>query len=164
MDLWTVSVPVFKHYLVQLAALLDKAGESPDPALLLQARLTPDMHPFHSQVEIAVNFVYRACAPLAGRPIPEFAQRCHSFSDLQKRVSGALDFLSQLTPGQMEDRGQLISSQAGQALVCLPAVDFLCQYALPNFFFHLTTAFGILRQQGLAVGKADFDGFHSYPG
>ena len=84
--------------------------------------------------------------------------------NLRARIDHVLAFLDALSPRQFagaEER--VIVDRAGNADVSLPGRRFLCEYALPNFFFHLSTAYGILRQAGLPIGKSDFDGFHTYP-
>ncbi|WP_145927231.1 DUF1993 family protein [Jeongeupia sp. USM3] len=157
LSLHQASVPVFVRYLDRLAAIV--AGV--DPALL-DARLAPDMHPFRSQVAIAANFAPRACFPLAGKPVPDLGEMPQSVEGLLARIAHAKALVESLAPDEF-DAGRVIEDGAGQATVVLPAADFLCQYALPNFFFHLTTAYAILRSRGVAVGKGDFDGFHAYP-
>jgi hypothetical protein len=167
--LFDASVPVFLHYLHQLDGLVRKAAaHTAQRALpaeaILQARLAPDMLPFCQQVEIAANFALRACAPLANLPLPPYGPACTSFAALHARIAATRDFVAALTPAQMADAAsRVLTSQAGNAEVALPGPAFLSCYALPNFFFHLTSAYAILRHVGVAVGKADFDGFHQYP-
>lgn len=166
--MYTASIPVFQRYLGQLAHMLDQAEahatrHALDIPSLLQARLAPDMLPLALQVDIAAHFALRACAPLAGLEVPEFGEHSHSFEQLQARIRRNQAFLDTLTPELMEDGAQRsCSSRAGKALVTLPGDAFLSQYALPNFFFHLSCAYAILRQQGVPLGKADFDGWHVY--
>lgn len=158
--MYAASVPVFQRYLGQLARMVDAgAAHGCD----LQARLVPDMLPLGLQIDIATQFSLRACAPLAGREVPPFGQGSASFADLHARIHRAQAFLAELTPAQMADSAKrLCTDQAGQATVALPGAVFLSQYALPNFFFHLTSAYALLRQQGVPLGKADFDGWHRY--
>ncbi|WP_394791552.1 DUF1993 family protein [Rhodoferax sp.] len=162
--MYAASVSVFQRYLGQLAKMLQRAEASGlDPNALLQARLVPDMLPLALQAEIASNFAVRACAPLAGLEVPPFGEAGNSFAALQARIARVQQFLAALTPAQLADGAQRIcTDQAGQASVSLPGAEFLALYALPNFFFHLTNAYAILRQQGVALGKADFDGWHAY--
>lgn len=167
--LYQASVPVYQRYLSRLAALLRLAAEhtaksGQAEAEILAARLAPDMLPFSLQVEIASNFAKRACAPLSNVPIPAYGPNCESFAALLSHLEATQVFLAGLAPVQMADAaGRTLESQAGEALVALKGTEFLTQYALPNFFFHLVSAYAILRQHGVAVGKADFDGFHQYP-
>ena len=162
------SVPVFARYLRQLSAMLDLARKHArknglDANTLLQARLSPSMYPFSKQVEIAVNFSIRACAPLANVQGPTEPLHLDGFDALQERITVVLAFLESLTPAQMagsEERE--FTSRAGLETVALPGRVFLLQYALPNFFFHVTTAYAILRHMGVGIGKSNYDGFHSY--
>jgi hypothetical protein len=166
--MYDASVPVFSRYLRQLSSMLSlaerhAAKDGLDVSMLLQARLSPSMYPFAKQVEIAANFAVRACAPLAGVEHPAAQDHAESFDGLQERIARVLTFLDALTPAQMagsEDRE--FTSQAGMEAVSLPGRVFLMQYALPNFFFHVTTAYAILRHMGVGVGKSDYDGFHTY--
>ena len=166
--MYDASVPVLSRYLRQLSSMLSLAERHAaknglDASTLLQARLSPTMYSFAKQVEIAANFAVRACAPLAAVEHPVAQDHAESFDGLQMRIAGVLAFLDALTPAQMagsEDRE--FTSQAGLEAVSLPGRVFLMQYALPNFFFHVTTAYAILRHMGVGVGKSDYDGFHTY--
>ena len=165
LDLHRASVPVFTHYLDRLAALVDvarrHAGGAGD---LLDARLAPDMLPFAAQVAVAANFAPRCCCPLAGHAAPALGPWPTSFDGLLDRIAAARAAIDAL-PAADFARGpeRPIRDRAGHAEVTLPAPEFLLHYALPNFLFHVTTAYAILRAQGVPVGKGDFDGFHSYP-
>ncbi len=167
--LYEASVPVFLRYLDRLRGLIDAAeahAEShhlTEPELL-GARLAASMHPFESQVTIAAGFALRACFPLAGQAIPASGEFPATISGLRARVAHVVALLNTLAPAQFEHgEPRMLHSQAGNALVSLPAPEFLFQYALPNFFFHLTSAYAILRSLGLPLGKEQFDGFHRYP-
>jgi hypothetical protein len=166
--MYEASVPVFARYLRQLGVMLSLAEEyvakhNGDPQLVLQARLSPSMYPFATQVQIAVGFAFRACAPLAGLEVPALGERPQSFLELHTSVSEALAFLATLAPAQIEDsESGTFSSQAGFGSVSLQGPVFLLQYALPNFLFHVTTAYAILRHIGVGLGKANYDGFHVY--
>jgi hypothetical protein len=168
LTIYDAAVPVFSRGLQRLAALVALArahatGHALDPAVLLDARLAPTMFPFTMQVEIAAQFSLRACAPLAQRAVPPHGEHAQSFEALASRIAAAQAFLGSLQPVQMEGGAErIIESRAGEATVALPGREFLLHYALPNFYFHLTAAYCILRQQGVPVGKGDFDGFHVY--
>jgi uncharacterized protein len=167
-SLFNASAPVFQRYLGQLSALLTSAeqhakAQALSEASLLQARLAPDMLPLATQVEIAANFALRTCYPLAGLPLPAYPPSAHTFAGLQAYIAQVLQMLSALHMETFDAAAERhIESQAGNALVRLPAAQFVLHYALPNFFFHTSMAYAILRQQGVPVGKQDFDGFHSY--
>lgn len=167
--LYQASVPVFRRYLVRLLALVDQAetfavAQGSGPDALLQARLVPSMLPFAKQVEIAANFAVRATAPLAGRPLPDDVACEAGFEGLRVHLSRVQAFLDGVQPHAMAGAEmRLCASRAGDADVVLEGPRFLFEYALPNFFFHLSMAFAVLRQHGVAIGKTDFDGFHAYP-
>ncbi len=168
MNLYVASVPVFQRYLGQLSVMLDlaqariDAGALTEPALLA-ARLAPDMLPLQAQVEVAGGFVLRALAPLTGEPVPAFGDFAPSLNGLQALIRARQAWLATLGPDAFDGaEASLIRSDAGRATIELPAADFLCQFALPNFFFHLTCAYAILRQQGVGLSKEDFDGLHAW--
>ncbi len=160
------SVPVFTRYLAQLTALLQLAeahvvATKIDPQAILQARLAPDMHPFLSQIQIADDFVLRTCAALAGLEKPDQGAAETSFAGLQARLARTTAFLQTLSPASINgSETRTINSPAGHTVLCLSGQTFLQHYALPNFFFHVSTAYGILRHMGVEIGKRDFDGFH----
>jgi hypothetical protein len=168
LNLYAASVPVFQRFLRQLSAMLDLAQShclsgAISESDLLAARLAPDMLPLRSQIEVAGGFVLRALAPLLGRELPAFGDYPASLSGLQAMIRARQAWLSQLTPEQFKEaEAKQISSDAGHANIELPAADFLCQFALPNFFFHLSCAYAVLRQQGVALSKEDFDGLHRW--
>lgn len=167
-SLYAASVPVFSHYLERLSALLDKAEAhvrttGMDAEVLLQARLHADMAPFIRQVRIAAGFALRACAPLAGVEIPKFEDSERSFGDLKGRIARTQAFLDTLTPERIDGQeARDITTVAGLATLRFSGQDYLLRYALPNFYFHLTSAYAILRHHGVAIGKRDFDGYHLY--
>lgn len=170
--LFEASVPVFRHALGQLLDLLALArahvATQPDAGLteaaLLQAKLVPDMLPLATQVQITVNFVGRACAPLAGLPLPPQPVVEANLAALRARVLQVLSWLDTLSPATMADAAHRpCHSRAGDADVALLGTPFLHTYALPNFFFHMTLVYALLRLQGVPVSKGDFDGYHRYP-
>jgi uncharacterized protein len=166
--LYQASVPVFMHYLERLEGLVNSAESyaichSINASDLLAARLAPDMLPFELQVRIAANFALRACFPLVGQDVPPFGEFPATFQGLQAAITRIKALVSSLQPTQFNGaESRLVQDRAGQAIVSLPAAEFLLQYALPNFFFHMVAAYTILRSRGVVLGKNDFDGFHSY--
>jgi len=166
--LYEASVPVFLRYVDRLRGLI-RAAESQASGLgldlpaILDASLAPDMLPFETQVAIAAHFSLRTCFPLAGQVIPPYGEFPRTFEGLHSRLHRAVSLLETLEPSHFEGaEPRIIESQAGSAVVSLRAPEFLFQYALPNFFFHLTTAYAILRSKGVVLGKEQFDGFHAY--
>lgn len=168
-SLYEASVPVFLHYLSRLTGFVEMAERFArvhelSVSELLSAKLAPDMLPFERQVVIATNFSLRAAFPLAGEAIPPYGEFPETAAGLRDRAARAASLLRSLQPPQFAGaEARLLESQAGEALVRLPATEFLFQYALPNFFFHVTAAYAILRSRGVPLGKEDFDGYHSYP-
>ncbi|HEY9102439.1 DUF1993 domain-containing protein [Chitinimonas sp.] len=168
LSLYSAAVPTFQRYLGQLAGLLDRAEAhcqttGRNVAELLQCRLAPDMAPFSKQVEIAANFSFRVCYPLAGRAIPPYGEVPADLASLRAHIARSQDLLATLPPADFELAGErLIEAEAGEARFTIAAGDYLLQYGLPNHLFHLSMAYAILRQQGVPVGKADFDGWHRY--
>jgi hypothetical protein len=167
--MYDASVPVFLRYLAQLSALVAKAEihcvhADLDQVAILQARLSPDMHPFLSQVQIADDFALRACASLTMMSKPEYGAAETSLAGLRMRIGRTIRLLDSLSAARFAGAAQgVIGSQAGQDMVELEGMDFLRLYAMPNFFFHVAMAYAILRHVGVDVGKRDFDGFHRYP-
>lgn len=171
-DLYAASVPVLLRYLDRLDALLmsaqahvaqHNADAQAGLQALLQARLASDMLPLAAQVETASYFALRTCYPLAGLAVPAFGEFPVGLPGLRQRVAHSAECLRQLRAGDfVADASRRIHTQAGHAELALPAHEFLCHYALPNFFFHLSMAYAILRAQGVALSKQDFDGYHAY--
>lgn len=162
------SVPVFERYLDRLAHLVDVARSHTqahhlDPAAMLAARLAADMLSYSKQVEIAANFALRTCFPLAGEQVPPYGEFPDTFDGLRERIARAKALIGSLEPEAFRDAEvRLIEDRAGNAVVRLEGAEFLSLYALPNFFFHFTTAYAILRAAGIPLGKEQFDGFHFY--
>lgn len=162
-SLYYASVPVFRRYLHNLRTMLALAATHPEADKILLSRIAPNMDPLVSQAEMAANFAVRCCAPLAGRPERGSGQFTPSYAGLRERIDAVLAFLDQLSERDYEGAARrTIIDRAGMADVELPGARFVSEYALPNFFFHLSMAYAILRQAGLPIGKSDFDGFHVY--
>lgn len=163
-SMYQASVPVFLHSLGALAGILDKAAAHAaarkiDPAVLLQTRLYPDMFPLVRQVQLAADFAKGPGARLAGIPVPSFPDAETTFDELKARIAKTVAFLKELKPAQFdgaEDRTVTIKIR-GEDKTFNAQAYFLHQ-ALPNFFFHMTTAYAILRHCGIEVGKRDFIG------
>lgn len=165
--LFTASVPVLRRYLETLSQVLDavQARVEVPPAELLSARLSNDMMSLARQVETACHLALRTALPLAGRPVPAFQPSVHSVQGLQAMVRRVADQVAQLGPDDFAEAEQrVITETAGEAPLSLPAWTFLCEFALPNFLFHVGMAYAIARSQGCRLGKAQFDGFHVYGG
>lgn len=157
-------VPQFTRALRALAAILTKAEAYAavgkiDPAVLPGARLYPDMLNLTGQVQLACDFAARAAARLAGDEIRNFADTETTLAELQARIATALAYLAGFGPERFagaEDR-QITLKQSSGDLV-LSGAEYLAHYSQPQFFFHLTTAYCLLRHNGLAIGKRDYMG------
>ncbi|MFP5391424.1 MAG: DUF1993 family protein [Gammaproteobacteria bacterium] len=161
-SMYDASVPVFKQILGSLSAILEKAEQHAsekkiDPAALLQARLYPDMFPLVRQVQVACDFAKGASARLAGAEVPRFEDVEQSFAELRERIARTLAFIDGLPQDGIEASAERdISFNVGPNQRQFKGQVYLVHYALPNFFFHTTTAYAILRHNGVEVGKKDF--------
>ena len=161
-SIYQASVPAFQRTLGALDAILDKAAayaeeRKIDPAVLTSARLAPDMHPLSRQVHLLSDAAKGACARLAGLPVPSFADTETTFPELKARIAKTLDFISTVKPEQIDgSEGRDISLKAGPRELSFKGQDYLVFFALPNFYFHVTTAHAILRHNGVPLGKMDF--------
>ena len=150
--LYTATVPVFRHYLGQASRMIEKAG----PAAM--AAQVADAFPAGQQFATAAGFSLRVACPLAGREVPDMPQA------LAPRLAVVRATLGAMRPDEFLGAETLvIRHQAGFSELEQSASDFLHLYGAPNFFFHLTMGYAALRAAGVPLGKADFDGFHSYP-
>ena len=162
--MFDTSVPVLIHFLKGLSALLKKteehcAARKIDPNAILQARLFPDMFNFTKQVQLVTDFAKGMGARLAGLPVPSFADEEKTFAELQARLAKTIDFLSTLTKEQFADAAtRTVTIKTGGQDVQFKGADYAATYGFPNFFFHLTTAYNILRHNGLELGKKDYLG------
>jgi hypothetical protein len=158
------SAPVFIQGLTGLVTVLDKAAahveaRKLDPAALLQARLYPDMFPFARQVQITTDFAKGAVARLAGVEPPPYEDVETSFAELKARVEATIAYLRSFEPARIdgsEDRDITLVRRGETSVV--KGRPYLLQQAMPNFYFHLTTAYAILRHNGVELGKRDFLG------
>jgi hypothetical protein len=149
--LYQASVPVFRHYLGQVTAIVDRL----EPAEL-EARIA-DAMPVGQQFSTAAGFALRVACPLAGRDIPGLP------GALGPRLAVARAVLGAMRPADFEGaEAREITHQAGEAWLHHAAPEFLFRFGLPNFFFHLTMGYAALRLAGVQLGKADFDGQHGY--
>jgi hypothetical protein len=163
--LYTASVPVFKQMITALGDVLSKADayatdKKIDPNVLLQSRLYPDMFPLIRQVQIATDFAKSVPSRLAGIEVPAYDDSEQSFAELQNRIKNVLLLLDVLNEEQINGNETLeIVLRAGTPKEKkLSGETYLLNYGLPQFFFHVTTAYAILRHNGVEVGKRDFMG------
>jgi len=164
-SMYKTSVPIFIQFLTSLAAVLDKAAtyaeaKKIEPSVLLNMRLAPDMFPLVRQVRAATDHAINACGRLAGADMPSFANSEASIPELKDRIAKTIDFLKGLKAAQIdgtEDKAIKITFPSG-ATRDFTGQSLLLTNSLPNFFFHCTTAYDILRHCGIELGKRDFMG------
>lgn len=163
--IYATSIPVFKQMLGGLKQVLSKAeahatAKKIDPNALLQARLYSDMFPLLRQVQVATDFAKSVSARLAGVEVPKLEDAEQTFADLQARIDTVLAFLDGLEPSKFDDAAtREIVTQAGTPKEKrFTGQSYLLNYGLPHFFFHTTTAYAILRHNGVEVGKKDYIG------
>jgi hypothetical protein len=161
---YQMSSPVFLRGLSILSDLLRKgeahaAEKGIDPASLLDARLAPDMLPFTRQVQFSCDTAKRGVARLTGIEAPSYADDETSFAQLQARIDKTKAFVAGIPVSAFAGADTKdIELKLPDATFHFTGVDYLIRFALPNFYFHLTTAYDILRAQGVAIGKLDFLG------
>ena len=160
--IYSASVPVYVQFLSALAGVLKKAeahceAKKIDPSVLVTARLYPDMFALARQVQIATDHAKGSVSRLAGVAIPSYADDEASFADLQARIAKTLDYVQSFKPEQFEgaDDKDIVLDIHGNKFE-FKGSAYLTNWALPNFFFHTTTAYAILRHSGVEVGKRDF--------
>ena len=162
-SMFKISVPIFVQFLTALSALLEKAAahceaKKIEPVALLNARLFPDMFPLVRQVRAATDHAVNAAARLAGAEPLKFDNNETSFAELRERISKAVDFVKDFKAAQIdgtEDKAIKIAFPGG-ATRDFTGQSLLLGNSLPNFYFHCTTAYDILRHCGVEIGKRDF--------
>ncbi|MCA1715190.1 MAG: DUF1993 domain-containing protein [Gammaproteobacteria bacterium] len=164
-SMYAASVPVFKQMLGALDAVLIKASAHADarkiePDALLQARLFPDMFPLLRQVQIACDFARSVPARLAGTEVPAYDDTEHSFEALHARIASTLAFIDGLDAAQFEgsEQREIVLRPGTPKERRIGGQAYLLAYGLPQFFFHVTTAYALLRHNGVEVGKKDYMG------
>ena len=163
-SMYQASIPVFVRGLKNLSTILEKAAahaeaKKIDPTVFLTARLAPDMFALMRQVQIVSDTAKGAAARLAGTEIPSFPDNETTFADLQQRIRKTIDFVQGFTPDQIdgsEERPVTVKLRSGDQH--FNGQTYLLGFALPNLFFHITTAYDILRHNGVELGKKDYLG------
>lgn len=157
-----IAVPSFRKHLEALDAILDKAvaycdARKIEPETLLSARLYPDMYTFTKQVTSACDFAKLSVARLAGISAPVHEDTETTFAELKTRIAETLAVLDTAQPEPMEAAADTeVRIKAGPRELVFTGREYLLHFALPNFYFHCATAYGILRHNGLEIGKRDF--------
>lgn len=164
LTMYTATVPTCTRALNNLAAILEKSGTHAearkiDPKVLLNTRLYPDMLPLSTQIHIACDIAQGGAARLAGAEVPVFEAKERSLAEWIAATRATVTYLESLKPEQFagaEDR--TVSWQTRTSTKTMQGIPYLFHHVLPNVFFHVTTAYDILRQSGLEIGKMDYLG------
>ena len=163
-SMYQISAPVFIHTLGNLKKILKKAerhaaARKIDPAVFLNARLAPDMHPLTRQIQIASDTVKGCAARLSGRAVPSFKDNEKSFADLYRRIDRTIAFVRKVKAQEIDGtETKQIELKFPQGSIKFKGKAYLLNFVLPNLYFHVTTAYAILRHNGVNVGKRDFIG------
>lgn len=163
-SMYDSSIPVFVRQLKALSACLEKAeaycaAKKIEPAVMADQRLIADMFPLSRQIQIACDFAKGAAARLAGADVPSWEDNEKSLADLRTRIARTIDFVNATSRDRLADAATRdISIKIAGNPVTLKGAPYLNGYALPNFYFHATTAYAILRANGVELGKRDFIG------
>ena len=164
LSIFNASIPMFVQYLNNLSTILNKAiryaeTKKFDSTILVNARLAPDMFPLSSQIQIACDIAKGCAARLAGADVPSYADNESSMAELQNRISKTLAFIQSINPediNQGVDRD--ITLKVGSRELHFKGDTYLIDFVLPNFYFHVTATYAILRNNGLELGKSDYLG------
>lgn len=158
-------VPAYLQMLNSLTGLLTKAeahcaAKKIDPSVLLGSRLFPDMLPLSKQVQLASDFAAKGCARLTHSEVPSMSDTETSFAELKQRLAKTIDYVKSFKPEQFEgaDAKDVTFPTGPDRSMTLKGQQFFSSVSLPNFYFHVTTAHGILRHNGVEIGKRDFLG------
>ncbi len=164
LSMYQASVPVLIRMLDNLSHILDKAvkhaeAKNIDPSVFVNARLAPDMYPLSKQVQIATDMAKGCAARLSGLEVPSYEDNEATFADLQARIAKTSAFIQSVSAGQIdgsEDRTVTLKLRGKE--ISFAGQPYLLHFVLPNFYFHITTAYNILRHNGVELGKMDFLG------
>ena len=164
LSMYQASAPRFIHMLGNLSKLLDKAqahadAKKFDSAVLVQSRLAPDMLALAKQVQIACDTAKFACARLSGQTAPKNDDTETTLAQLQARIASTVDFVKTMTPALLDGTEEReITMKVGGNDVTFAGAQYLLGFVYPNLYFHITTAYALLRHNGVELGKRDFLG------
>lgn len=164
LSMYQASVPVFIRMLTNLSAFLKKGeayaqAKKIDPSVLINARLYPDMFTLARQVQIATDQVKGCASRLSGAEPPSYEDKEQSFAELQARLDKTIAHLKSFKPEQIDgSEERSVSMKVRDKTLTFKGRDYLFERVYPNFFFHVTTAYDILRHNGVEIGKKDFLG------
>ena len=163
-SMYQASVPAFVRALGNLAVILEKGAAHAqarkiDESVLLNSRLFPDMFPLSRQVQIATDTARSGAGRLAGAEFPAYEDKETTFQEMIRRIRNSITYLETLRPAQVEGcEDKTISWQTRSSTKSMQGLPYLLNHLLPNIHFHVTTAYGILRHNGVELGKKDFLG------
>ena len=163
-SMYQASIPVSIRSLNNLASILEKGAiyaetKKIDPSVLINSRLSPDMFPLSKQVQIACDIVNRGAARLAGTEAPKFEDNETTFPQLIERIQKTISHLNTFQPEKIDgSEERTITLQIRENTLSFQGMPFLLYFVLPNLYFHVTTAYDILRHCGVELGKQDFLG------
>jgi uncharacterized protein len=165
MSFYEASVPAYLQILNSLTGILTKAeahcaAKKIEPEVLLGARLYPDMLPLSKQVQFVSDFAMKGCARLTGSEVPSTPDTEKTFEELKQRLAKAIDYVKAFKPTQFDggETREVTFPSGPDKTTTLTGQQFLSHFSLPNFHFHAATAHGILRHNGVEIGKRDFMG------
>ena len=165
MSFYDSTVPVFINILGALNGLITKAeahckAKNIQPEVLLAARLYPDMLPFAKQIQLVSDFAAKGCARLTHSEVPSTPDTEKTFEELKQRLAKTIDYVKSFKPAQFDGADQKdVTFPAGpDKSITVKGQQFLSSFSFPNFYFHAATAHGILRHNGVEIGKRDFLG------
>jgi hypothetical protein len=165
MSFYDASVPAFLQILGSLSGILTRAeahcaAKNIQPDVLLGARLYPDMLPLSKQIQLACDFASKGCARITHSEVPSTPDTEKTFEELRQRLKKTSDYLKKFTPAQFEgaDSREVTFPTGPDKTLTLKGQEFLNRSSFPNFYFHAATAHGILRHNGVELGKRDFLG------
>lgn len=162
LSMYDASVPAFVNMLASLSKIIDKAAahaeaKKIDPAVLVNDRLAPDMFPLARQIQIATDGVKGGAARLAGIEAPSFPDTETTFPELKERLAKTVAFLESIDRAKFDGaEDKTLTMKIGPNDLTFPAKVYLFEFVIPNFYFHATTAYAILRHNGVEMGKQDF--------
>jgi hypothetical protein len=165
MSFYEATVPAFLQILNSLSGLLNKAeahcaAKNIQPEVLLSARLYPDMLPLSKQIQLASDFAAKGCARVTHSEVPSIPDTEKTFAELQQRLAKTIDYVKGFKPAQFDgaDTKDVTFPAGPNNTMTLKGQQFISHFAFPNFYFHAATAHGILRHNGVEIGKRDFLG------
>jgi hypothetical protein len=158
-SMYSASVPALSRMLNNLLAIVTKAEATPEAAKLLEARLAPDMHELTRQFQMLSDSAKNGVARLSGQTAPSMPDTEKTFAEIRERLQKTIDYVKSVDASAIdgsEDREIVLKFPNGE--MKFTGLNYLNHFLLPNFYFHCSTAYAILRNQGLAIGKMDFLG------